>query len=143
MTHYEHRQFGTLVCILLGAFFIFLTVLYIVAPETRVIVSVVLGVLVLCLILFATLTVTVTDDRVRLHFGPGVIWRQFFLNEIVGVRTVKNPWYYGWGIRLTPHGWLYNVSGFDAIELELSNKRKVRIGTDQPQELEAAIRKLL
>jgi hypothetical protein len=53
---------------------------------------------------------------------------------------VRNKWWYGWGIRLTPHGWLFNVGGLDAVELELASGRKFRIGTDEPQGLLNAIR---
>ncbi len=53
---------------------------------------------------------------------------------------MKNPWYYGWGIRLTPHGWLYNVSGSYAVEIKTKTGKKYRIGTDVPNELEKAIR---
>jgi len=56
---------------------------------------------------------------------------------------VKNPWYYGWGIRFTPHGWLYNVSGLHAVEIELKNGKKYRIGTDVPENLEKAIREFI
>jgi hypothetical protein len=49
--------------------------------------------------------------------------------------VVKNPWYYGWGIHLTPSGWLYNVSGFWAVELQMKNGKKYRIGTDDPEGL--------
>jgi len=52
---------------------------------------------------------------------------------------VHNHWYYGRGIKLTPHGWLFNVSGFDAVEIQLKNGRKYRIGTDEPDALLAAI----
>lgn len=54
---------------------------------------------------------------------------------------MKNPWYYGWGIRLPPHGWLFNVSGLDAVEIELAFGRTFRVGTDRPGELAEAIQK--
>ena len=73
---------------------------------------------------------------------PGLIRKRFPIGDIHGARIVQNKWYYGWGIRLTPHGWLFNVSGFDAVELELKNKRKFRIGTDDPQELLMAIQRV-
>ena len=44
---------------------------------------------------------------------------------------------------MTPHGVLYNVSGFDAVEIKLRTGKKFRIGTDVPQELDAAIRQAL
>jgi hypothetical protein len=48
---------------------------------------------------------------------------------------VKNQWWWGWGIRLIPGGWLYNVSGLDAVELKMKNGRVYRIGTDEPRKL--------
>jgi hypothetical protein len=39
--------------------------------------------------------------------------------------------------------WIYNVSGFDAVELRMTDGRMYRIGTDEPHELEAAIRQML
>ena len=35
---------------------------------------------------------------------------------------------------------MFNVSGFEAVELTLASGRAFRIGTDQPKELTAAIR---
>jgi hypothetical protein len=52
---------------------------------------------------------------------------------------VRNPWYYGWGVRLTPHGILYNVSGLNAVELLLDDGRRVRVGTDEPDALVRAL----
>ncbi len=52
----------------------------------------------------------------------------------------ENPCYYGWGIRWTPNGWLYNVSGFYAVEIKMKTGKKYRIGTDAPNELEKAIK---
>ena len=51
----------------------------------------------------------------------------------------KNRWYNGWGIRLIPRGWIFNVSGFDAVEIQMKNGRRYRIGTDEPEALLAAI----
>lgn len=90
----------------------------------------VLGFMIVCLALFATLTVEVDDQAVKLHFGIGVIRKRFLLKEIEAQRAVKNPWYYGWGIHLIPNGWIFNVSGTKGIELLMKNGRKYRIGTN-------------
>ncbi len=95
------------------------------------------------LALFSTLTVVVRDDEVDLRFGPGLIRRRIPLTRIRDVRAVRNRWYWGWGIRLTPHGWLWNVSGLGAVELEYENGRCFRIGTDEPDELTNALRRAL
>jgi hypothetical protein len=45
------------------------------------------------------------------------------------------------GIRMTPSGWLYNVSGLSAIELSFKNRKtRIRIGTDKPDEIAEAVR---
>jgi hypothetical protein len=64
----------------------------------------------------------------------------FGSHEVVGFRVVRNKWYHGWGVRKIPGGWMYNVWGLDAVELELASGKKFRIGTDEPQDLAAALR---
>lgn len=91
------------------------------------------------LILFPSLTVEIDETRLIAKFGFGIINKKFILKDIDSCHTVKNPWYYGWGIRTTPHGWLYNISGLSAVEIQMKNGKKYRIGTDEPKSLEYAI----
>ena len=91
-------------------------------------------------VLFGSLTTEITDGVLHCRFGPGLFHKRFPLREVVTVEPVRNSWIWGWGIRYTPHGWLYNVSGLDAVELSLESGKRVRIGTDRPQELARAIR---
>ena len=94
------------------------------------------------LFLFLTLTVTVGDGFVGFYFGLGLIRRRFVLEDIVTCRALRTSWLNGWGIHGCPgKGWLYNVSGFDAIELVMKNGMKYYIGTDDPSGLCEAIRK--
>jgi len=88
---------------------------------------------------FSSLTVVITDSDLEFWFGVGVWNKKIPLAEIAGCTIVKNSWWYGWGIRLTPHGWLYNVAGWDAVEVLLKNGKKIRIGTDEPDQLSVAI----
>ncbi|UCD85509.1 MAG: hypothetical protein JSU92_04780, partial [Deltaproteobacteria bacterium] len=74
----------------------------------------VFGILVICIILFASLTVTGDDGFIRIKFGPGLIRKSFPLEEIGSCNVVRNYWWYGWGVRKIPQGWLFNVSGLDA-----------------------------
>ena len=85
--------------------------------------------------LFATLTVTVADGWLECRSGVGLIRRRIRLSNVRRAETVRNRWWYGWGIRLTPHGWLWNASGLDAVELTLANGKRFRVGTDEPGEL--------
>jgi len=88
---------------------------------------------------FGSLQVSIDKKYLRLKFGFGLFWKNFLLNEIVSVKTVKNHWYYGWGIRLIPGGWLFNVSGFEAVELVMKNGKVYRIGTDEAEKLRQAV----
>ena len=81
----------------------------------------------------------------RIKFGYGIYKKKFLLNDIMSVKTLKNNWYYGWGIRFWPWPkmWIYNISGFDAVEITMKDGRIYRIGTDEPNHLERAITKSL
>jgi len=98
-----------------------------------------LSALIAVALFFSSLTTEVTQDRFVFWFGPGLIRRSFPLSEIESCTPVVNPWYYGWGIHWTRDGWLYNVSGMQALELRLRDGKKLRVGTDEPEELRRAI----
>ena len=87
----------------------------------------------------SSMTVEIDHERLRFWFGPGWIGRSFPLREIRFWTPVTNPWWYGWGIHLTPSGWLYNVGGSRAVQLDLHNGRSLRVGTDEPERLCEAI----
>ena len=69
----------------------------------------------------------------------------FILASFVTLRVVVDGQYlkirFGWGIRLWfwPKMWIFNVSGFDAVELTMKNGKIYRIGTDEPDALEQAL----
>jgi len=90
---------------------------------------------------FTSLQVTVDERYLHIKFGYGIYRKKFSLHDITSAKTVKNHWYYGWGIRgwLWPKMCIYNVSGFDAVEIQLKNGKIYRIGTDEPRKLEQAI----
>jgi hypothetical protein len=91
-------------------------------------------------VLFSSLTVEVGDNEVRWHFGPG-LWRyRLALDEVRDIAVVRNHWWNGWGIRMGYGFRLYNVSGLDAVELQLKSNEVRRIGTDDPQGLAEALR---
>ena len=138
MTQYKHTQIGYLLLTLYSVVVLFLGYFNVMTnfhPLTLIgltIVLIVLGI-------FSRLTVTVDDQMIKIQFGLRIIRKAFLLREIGAYRVVKNPWYYGWGIRFTPRGWLFNVSGFSAIELQMKNGKRYRIGTDDPDNLAKAV----
>jgi len=92
---------------------------------------------------FTSLSVTIDQQFLKIQFGYGLYKKSFILSEITSVKEVKNHWYYGYGVRVWwwPYMWIYNVSGFDAVEIILKNGRRYRVGTDEPQKLAEALRR--
>ena len=133
MPGYHHTQVGWQVygvCVPLVCAF-----LYGVGVQDAQTFSLVLTITAVAFLLFGWLTVGVDERRLFIKFGIGLIRRSISLNTIRGIAPITNRWWYGWGIRFTPHGMLYNVSGFRAVELLLDGGRRVRIGTDEPDAL--------
>jgi hypothetical protein len=97
------------------------------------------AILLFCLFIFRDLTVTIGDRQIDLWFGPGWIRRKFALSDIESCRIVRNPILLGWGIRWFPGCWTYNVSGLQAVELNMRDGKRYRIGTDEPERLCEAI----
>ncbi len=145
MTNYKHSQRGILLPYVLSfAALISIAMLLLMPADSATLgVSLLLLVLLICLYLFRSLTVEITSERLIIWFGSGLIRKSIPLEDIIAARSVRNPWYYGWGIRFIPHGWMFNVSGFDAVELELKNKRKFRVGSDEANELVTLLRRRL
>jgi hypothetical protein len=136
---YHHTQTGTATRI--AAIAAFLVAAYTLArfgPNPLLWAGVVLAVL--GVFALSSMTIEVDQNRLAFWFGPGWIGRSFPLTEIRAWAVVKNPWWYGWGIHLTPHGWLYNVGGLGAVQLELYDGRRLRVGTDEPEVLSEAIK---
>ena len=139
MTRYEHTQIGHVIIWSLLAIILIangLTGTLIHWPA-----GVVSLVLVVCLVLFYKLKITIEDEALRASFGPGIIRKKVRLAEVVGCDPIRIHWWYGWGIHLTPDGWLYNVSGFDAVAIRLRDGKKFALGTDDPCGLVDAIRR--
>ncbi len=138
MNKYEHTQVGYLIIIPIIVAMILIGIIL----AYTAINWIAIGVLVLvavALVLFSSLTVVIREEELEVRFGPGIIRKRFRLDEIESVQTLKNPWYYGWGIRVTPHGLLFRVSGLYAVHIKLRTGKQYQIGTDVPRELEQAI----
>jgi hypothetical protein len=139
---YSHTQPGTLIKVIMSVLVVFCFVLAAVNGFASGIAFSLYGLiaLLLCLTwLFSSLTVEVDGEELRHYFGPGFWKKTYLLDEIESIKQVRNSWIFGWGIRITPHGWLYNVSGLDAVQIQLRSGRKFRIGTDDPQGMIDAI----
>ncbi len=97
----------------------------------------------IAIVLFSSLTIKIDGDKIKWHFGPRFWRKSLALNEIKSASIIKTKWYYGWGIRLISTGWLYNVSGFTAVELYLKDGTTVSLGTNDAKSLLHAIEKAI
>ena len=101
-------------------------------------------VLAFTLLSFYRITILVDDSSVSFKLGIGLIKKSYRLSDIKSCYPVRNFPLTGFGIRKIPNGWLYNVSGLDAVELSFHNRNSVvRIGTNKPYEVAEVINGLL
>lgn len=98
-----------------------------------------LFVLLVFLLLFHNLTIAVYPDHIHFYFGIGIIGRRIRFDDVISCKPVRNPWWYGWGIHRYPGGWVYNIHGLDAVELDLKKGAKIRIGTNESMRLSEII----
>ena len=139
---YEHTQVGYFIVVAIVAAMVAIGIIMANAGVNWI-ATTVLVVLAVIVVLFHRLTVAINGEELVVQFGPGAIRKRFKLNEIESCEAVRIPWYYGWGIRSTPDGMVFRVSGFHAIQIKLKTGKKFLIGTDVPQELEEAIRQAI
>ena len=147
--NYKHTQIGYLMLVVTLAVTVLFAWVQIMARAeppsadsgTNLLATSVMILILLILASFGSLQVIIDETYVRIKFGYGIYQKKFLLRNVISAKTVKNRWYYGWGIRgwLWPKMWVYNVSGFDAVEIKLKNGKTYRIGTDEPKKLEQAI----
>lgn len=87
---------------------------------------------------FLRLTVIVTRPEIRLAYTFGWPRRRIDRARIVSALPFRIPWWYGWGIRKTPKGWMWNVWGRSTVLVTLTD-RQFLVGTDDSEGLAAAL----
>jgi hypothetical protein len=140
---YQHTQNGWPVRIAFGLAALAFLAMPAVQPLDRPMPRVVLiggaAVAVALALLWSRLTIRIDGDRLRWSFGPG--WPRFSLPlaEIASVDVTRTTFWQGWGIHLTRQGWLYNISGWDAVLITRRDGKRLLLGTDEPRRLKAAL----
>ena len=150
MTSYRHTQIGYLMLVVTLAVLVFFAWLQVTARAeppsvdsgTNFAISAIMALILFILTSFVTLTVSINKNYLCIKFGYGIFRKSFLLNDVASAKAVKNHWYYGWGMRIWfwPYMWIYNISGFNAVEIIMKNGKIYRIGTDEPERLETAIK---
>lgn len=138
MSHYAHRQRSGFIAIVLGTG---AAVSLLLATNAGIgYVGWIAAALLLTLaVVFSSLTIAVADGFLKWQFGPGLIRKRVALDEIVNAETARTKFWEGWGIHLTTRGWLYNISGYDAVHVRMKTGKQFMLGTDQPEQLTQAI----
>ena len=130
---YKHKQIGWLMIWIFLPVIIGMAIWLSFYPFLPAMITAII--LLIVLFLFSSLTVEADNQRLSFYFGIGLFGKKIRYSEIQSIQKVRNTWLMGWGIHWYGKGWLYNVSGFDAIELILRSGAAIRIGTDEPDRL--------
>ena len=88
---------------------------------------------------FASLTVEIDGNVLKAWFNFGWPRKQIKVDQIAKVEVVRNGIMEGFGVRYTAQGWMWNVSGLDAVRLTYTDGTVFRIGTDESDRLAGAI----
>lgn len=137
---YRHSQPGYLSIVMSCFLFAVCAVVYFSGIH---ILGILLGVLTLfLLILMYKLTIEIKGRVLKFWFGPGLFWKTIPLEQIAYCEPFKGV-FGGWGFRYIFDGWLYNVSGFQAVTIVLKSGKKIHIGTDDLQLLIAEINSVI
>jgi len=111
-------------------------------PVTVILFSFVMLTFIVSFLVFFKMTIIIDDTHLTFSMGIGLVRKSYPLSEIASCKPVTNSVLSGVGIHMTSSGWLYNVSGKYAIELTFkSSGRRIRIGTDKPDEIANAVTK--
>ena len=97
----------------------------------------ILPILVILAWLFRRFTIQVGAQDLSWWFGGGWYRKSVRRADIGSIRRVRTSWMEGWGIHFSRYGVLYNIRGFDAVEVTLKSGAKFCLGTDEPEVLMA------
>lgn len=137
---YEHRQGGGYTRLSFVVALALLPALYALDSRAGAVLVIVTPLLLVAFVAFDGLTTRVNADEITWQFGHlGWPRGRARLSDIDVASITRTTFWEGWGIRLTRRGWLYNVSGYDAVLIRRRNGKSFLLGTDEPRRLKAAI----
>jgi hypothetical protein len=140
---YDHTQRAPLYLILVGVGLAILVAAWL--TPLRIVQIVLLcsgGLMLLLAASFRQLTVKDEGDHLLIEFGPLPLFRRCVpYSDVELVERSRSTVFDGWGVHLSPTGgWTWNLWGFDCVDVYLSRGRKVRIGSDEADRLEAFLK---
>jgi len=90
-------------------------------------------------LLFSSMTVRVTPHHLEWWFGIRGLGRKIPLDEIESLAPIHTTIFEGWGIHLTWHGWVWNISGTSAVQVRLRSGTRFAVGSPEPAAVIAAV----
>jgi hypothetical protein len=150
---YKKTQTGWVMIAVFSVILLSMTSRYVSVPQTNLPVGVfivLVAVLTGVLLNFYQLTIVVDAQQITLIYGIGLIRIRLYPKEILQVKRIKIPWYHGFGIRVVSKGMLYNISGFNGVELQYvaqkpgqaPKQKTVWLGSNDGYTLQEAIKRL-
>jgi len=144
----KFTQFGTFSVSVMLPFFLLSIIMIFIIGSNHLIGLLILSftglTFLICLLIFYKLTIYIDSTYISFKLGLGLINKKYLISDVKSCKSVKNDPFYGIGIRKIPNGWLYNVTGLEAIELTFKNRNsKIRIGTNKPNEIVEILSKLI
>ncbi|MGH7328650.1 MAG: hypothetical protein ACREJX_09905 [Polyangiaceae bacterium] len=140
---YEHRQIGWVTIVVIVGVIAALSVALAISErngEQQRAFNVVIIVVAVIGAIFSSLTIRITDRSMAWWFGVPMIGRQIRLDEVESIGPTRTNIMEGWGIHLTWwHGWVWNVSGFNAVQIKLRSGMRFAVGTPEPQAVVEAV----
>ncbi len=114
-------------------------------PEVSTPISIFSGFFFLLGFSFRQLTCRDEGDYLRISFGPLPLFRRKLLySELEKVEPSRSNWKDGWGIHLSSRGgWVWNIWGYDCVDIDSTGGKKLRLGTDDPEGLAAFLQSKL
>lgn len=143
---YKKSQTGWIVIIIMAPIMLFLTYTYLKQwgdnPIPTIPFILIMSLLIFCLLLFYKLTIRIEDRSIKIIYGIGIIKFSINIDILHEVTVIRTPWWYGYGIKITPKGMLYNIHGSKAVRLEYRREGKSKtamIGTPEPEKLKDSL----
>jgi hypothetical protein len=145
---YEHTQAGwpMRIAFALGALLLLVVTLLPEMQRSPAPVPVLLGGAAVMLALgwlWSSLTVRIAEGALQLRFGLGFPRKSVPLADIAAVEVTRTGFWDGWGLHRTRRGWLYNVSGLDAVLVHRKDGKSFLVGSDEPRRLKAALERAM
>ena len=141
MPLYRHTQFGSSLVVFTLVIWLIVFVMSLGGPPSWQFISTSLLLFAIGFV-FATMTITVSSDRIEWCLTMGLFRQTILRRSIMDASVIKISFLNGLGIRTNNfRDYLWSVGGSSAIRLELDNGHFIALSTDDPDGLMSALQR--